>query len=87
MVKADETFVKRHRSKRERACLGKLGWVLRLGGLKRTGILAGEKVREENWMTPGSSRHAILRSGDLVLKVMGNCCRFEGRSYGFVRPL
>ena len=32
------------------------------------GILAGEKVREENWITPGGCRHAWLGSGDPSLK-------------------
>lgn len=61
--------------------------VLQLGGLKRVGILAGEKVGEENWIPMGGSRHAMLRSWDLILTVMGNGCRSQTRQYTLVRPL
>lgn len=68
VVKAKEAFFKKRQQKQGGTrLLTKLGWVL-LGALKHTGILAGEKVREENWITPGGCRHARLRGRDLSLK-------------------
>lgn len=50
----------------------KLGWGL-LGSLKHMGILAGEKVREESWITR-RLQACQARGWGPALKATGNSC-------------
>lgn len=49
--------------------------VLRLEGLSHTGILAGEKVGEEEWIPAGGSRQAALGGGTLSSQGWEMACK------------
>lgn len=65
-------FLKKAQKQEGTRLLMKLGWGL-LGGLKHMGILAGEKVREESWITR-RLQACQARGWGPALKATGNSC-------------
>ena len=86
MVKAEEALWKDTKARGVETAEGN-EVVLQVGSLKNVGMLAGEKVGEENWTPVGGCRHAMLKSWDLILKGMGNGCRSQTRPYTLVKTI